>query len=111
MIVIRKRASAKENPYSGEAEGLDWDNPDTQPMEAVFAPDSAWSREIVGPGRVSLRFAGTLIFTGEASVDIRADDRVEVNGRTYRANGEPVEWISPFDGTIGGSNVALEVTE
>jgi hypothetical protein len=106
--VIRQRGAVVTDPYSGEATGVDWDDPDEHEV-----PGCAFN-----PGRSSepLQDARNAVTSqpevyAPAGVDIVAGDRLVVRGLTFEVDGDPADWISPFTGWAPGLVVALKRTE
>lgn len=82
----------------------------------TFTTEAAWleggafdpggSREPVEVGREPVVTTPKLYFT--ATVDVVADDTVEVRGLSFRVMGRPAQWVDPFGSSVGGTVVELE---
>lgn len=91
--IIRQRATAAANVYSGESDGLDWTTPSELTISGVaVAPAS--SNEPLEVGRAPVDTDLTLYLPDGA--DVRPLDRVVVRDITYEVQGERGDWPSPY---------------
>jgi hypothetical protein len=103
--VTRLRATADTNVYSGQADDLDWSDPDeldivTQGVEpvGVFEPLE------VGRAPVEVDFRIFLPY----GADIEPLDRVVVRGDTCTVEGARLDWRNPFTGDEPGSVITVK---
>lgn len=100
-------AGAVENPYSGEFEKTDWDNPTTA-LEARAAVEPIASTEPLQDGRQAVIVGYRLYFDGEVTVD--PSWRAVVRGDTCDVQGKPALWRNPFTGWTAGTVVQVGLT-
>jgi len=101
----RLRGQETVDPYSGEASGRSWDEPDRLDIPGcAFNPGG--SSEPVQDARSAVISQPEVY--APAGADVTAGDRLEVRGRVYDVDGEPAGWRSPFTGWEPGMVVALK---
>jgi len=77
---------------------------------AISPRAQVYTSELTGPGRRAV-IDGVLLYAPYGS-DILPSDDIVVRGVTYRVDGEPGSWRSPYTGARRGIEITLErVTE
>lgn len=89
--VTRQRATAVEDPYSGEETSLSWDDPDELEITTLAPAEPRPSGEPVQDARNAVTSGWTLYLP--ASADVTSADRMVVRGETYNVLGEPASWL------------------
>lgn len=107
--VTRLRAVAVVDPYSGEATGEDWTTPDTLDIPGC-AFDPGGSSEPLDVGRASVVTQPTL-YHPSTDLDVTAQDRIEVRGRTWQVDGDPAVYRNPYTGWEAGTAIRLKAVE
>lgn len=98
--VTRLRATASANPYSGESDSLDWNDPDELTITGV-AVEPTSTRELPEVGSDTLTIDFRLYVPYQA--DILPQDRLVVRGDTYSVEGSRLDWRNPYTGDTPGS--------
>ena len=103
--VVRERAQATTNPYSGETDAADWANPDRLEIYGVgFEPSG--TEVVTVDGATTYRRARFLLPFG---ADVTEADRiVRADGTTYRAAAPRADFINPLTGRRAGSAIEGE---
>jgi hypothetical protein len=104
QTVIRQRAGAAPNPYTGLEARTDWDNPDAITItDAAIAPTGSASEE------TETRRAVTSAFTLFApySADIAPGDRIVADGVTWIVGEDIHRWRNPHSGRTPGLTAAI----
>ena len=98
------------DPFSGEEDRLDWSAmTETEHPGCALVPRLAEGDEPLMSGRSPV-FVGFYIF-GPIDMQVTARDRVRIAGEVFEVNGEPVRWVSPFTGTVAGTQVNIKRME
>lgn len=102
-VLRRRRTVAGEDRYGNPTftESAEW-------LEGA-AFDPGGSREPVEVGRTPVVTSPKVYFT--ASVDVTADDVLEVRGLPFQVIGRPARWVSPYGSDVGGTVVELEAVD
>jgi hypothetical protein len=88
--IVRLRAPTVTNRY-GDIEA-DWSAATTLPITGC-ALQPASSTEFTDPSRTAITTRWNLF--APPGTDLRAGDRVDVDGTVYEVDGQPLEWSSP----------------
>lgn len=102
--IVRQRATATANVYSGVSDSLNWTSPAAITITGV-AVAPAGSNEPLEVGAATVDSDLTLYLPYGA--DVRPLDRVVVRGLTYEVQGERADWSSPYTGVNRGSIVLV----
>jgi hypothetical protein len=102
--IVRQRATATANVYSGETDGLSWSSPATLTITGV-AVAPAGTQEPLEVGAATVESDLTLYLPHSA--DVRPLDRVVVRGLTYEVQGERADWTNPYTSSVPGSVVQV----
>lgn len=93
--VTRLRGTLVVDPYSGEANGVDWTTP-----ASLAIPGCAFN-----PGQTAepVQDARTAVITqpevyDPSYADVLPGDRLVVRGKTYEVDGDVQDWGNPFTG-------------
>lgn len=89
--VVRLRATAATDPYSGEATALDWTTPAELSITTLAPAEPRPSSEPVQNARNAVVDGWTLYLP--AGADVTAADRLRVRGAVYSVLGEPADWL------------------
>jgi hypothetical protein len=90
--ISRRRAPEIVDPRYGD-EQLDWPNAVVTVMPGLWALQPAAAGEFTDPTRTAVVTRWNLF--GPPGADLRATDRVDVDGITYAVDGEPQDWQAP----------------
>lgn len=102
--ITRLRATAVEDPYSGEATDLDWTDPDELAIPGVAIEPVAASEQVTD-GSEQLTIDARLYIPYQA--DVLPLDRLMVRGAEFTVQGSRLDWRNPYSGDTPGS--VLEV--
>lgn len=97
--VVLLTAGEREDPYSGETVGDDWDNPTELTLKTAWPAEPRPSAEPVQDARNAVVSGFTLYF--DDWPPITPQHRLRVRGTDYDVLGEPAEWKWPGGGTAG----------
>lgn len=106
--VTRLRATPKLDPYSGEASGKDWSDPDQLLIPGV-ALGPGTTAEAVVDARNEVVTTATLY--GEVGMDIVAGDRIRARGVLWEVDGDLEEYRHPMTGWQAGATANLKKVE
>lgn len=106
--VTRQRGTAVTDPYSGEATGIDWDNPDELDIDGC-AVASGGSLEPLQNARSAV--VSDFSVMAPFGSDVLANDRLVVRGLTCEITGRPFDWQSPFTGWQPGMVFHAKIVE
>lgn len=98
--IVRQRATATANVYSGQSDGLSWATPNELDVAGVAVAPGG-TLEPLEVGRAAVESDLTLYLPHGA--DVRPLDRVVVRGDTYEVQGERADWSNPYTGDEPGS--------
>lgn len=102
------RAGVLVDPYSGEPEGEDWDNPTVTRYEFCAVGHGPSSEQLlVGRNPADIALVVYLPF----AADVTTKDRVRVRGVVFDVYGDPFRWQSPFTGDQEGTELVLRARE
>lgn len=99
--VVRLRAAASPDPYSGENTDLDWSDPDMLLINGVAVEPVNSSEPIDEPGLNRLEVDLRLYVPYQA--DIWPLDRLVIRDETYTVEGARLDWRNPYTGDTPGS--------
>lgn len=106
--VTRLRGAPVVDPYSGEANGVDWSDPSSLAIPGcAFNPGQSAEPDQVGRNAIITQ---PEVYTPPGA-DVTAGDRLVVRGLTYEVEGDPADWRSPYTGWTPGLVVALKRVE
>lgn len=101
--VIVRRGRAVVDPYSGEVERIDFDDPIDTPYEGCAVGPRVTSEPAI-PGETPVLTEGT-VFSPHVDMDVTARDRLVIRGREWDIEGEPFLWRSPLSGWTPGLQI------
>lgn len=106
--VTRLRAATVTDPYSGEVEAEDWDNPTTLAIGGCGVAQTG-STEPVEAARSAVD-ADFDVFMPPGS-DVTSKDRLVIRGMTCEVAGLPFDYLNPFTGWQPGLVVQAKIRE
>lgn len=106
--VVFTSAVLTADPYSGETIREDWTTPTVQ-LSTTAGVEPVGSEEPTQEGRQAVIVGFRLYLPG--IVDVKPGWRVTVRGDTYRVDGQPAQWRSPFTGWEAGTVVSCGRTD
>lgn len=105
--VIRQRATAVVDPYSGQETAKDWTVTDDRPFDAIVWDSKTTDPLIAGREPVDSDFTCSLPY----GADVQPADRVVVRGQVCEVEGRPFDHRCPFTGVEEGRIVYASVRE
>lgn len=103
-------AAVVVDPFSGDADGEDWDNPtEVEVDDVLVAPGGSTENPEVAREPVVSDF--DLIFQPPLATVPTAQDRVVVRGLVCEVVGRPFPWHWPTDGVEAGMVVRASIKE
>lgn len=106
--VTRLRATPVLDPYSNEATGSDWDDPDTLEIPRCAVDDSK-TRETNDTTRNAV--VTDFVVWPDAHYDVKSGDRLVIRDLTCEIVGRPSTPVNPFNGDAPGMEVFANVWE
>lgn len=106
--ITRLRGTAAEDPYSGEDDDIDWDDPDELELDGWGVDDSK-SGEPLEDARQAV--VTDFVLYRDESADVLPGDRVVVRGVTCNVVGRPATWRNPYTGWEAGFVVRANIVE
>lgn len=106
--VTRQRATAATDPYSNEATGLDWSDPDELEIDhCCIALGGSLEPTVDARNAVESDYDVIL----PAGSDVTAADRLVIHGRVCDVRGRPFDWLNPFTGWRPGMVARAKLVE
>lgn len=106
--VTRLRGTAVLDPYSQEATGTDWDNPDALVVPRCAVDDSK-TRETNDANRNAV--VTDFVVYPDDHYDIQSGDRLVIRSLTCNIVGRPSTPANPFNGDAPGMEIFANVWE